>query len=185
MRKTMFDLLAQNTASFPDNTTQLITPALLRTMIKDFLDTMQPAYGIIRRIAPLVYPVTASPLRLAPFDTTGVVSSPDFSANITTGTVTVLMNSAPQKALRGTIIGSVEGPVGADVTVEIYVGGSATGFLASVECTGAGKPSSFNITGIGTPTIDSGYNLFVYGDARDFTFSNIWMIVENIPVIGP
>jgi len=185
MRKSIYDLLAQNTASFPDNTAGAITPAILRTMIKDFLDTMQPAYGMIKRLAPLAYPVTAVPARFEPFDTTVIVSAPDFSANLATGTVNALMNGLAQKVVRGTLMGTIEGPVGAEVTVELYAGGNATGFQASVECNGAGKLVSFNITGIGNPTLDTSYNLFVYGDVRTFTFSNVWMTVENVPVIGP
>ena len=46
-RKTMFALKAQADATLPDNASHQITAAAVRTMIKDFIDTMTPGFGAL------------------------------------------------------------------------------------------------------------------------------------------
>ena len=46
--KSMLQLLEQADASLPDNSTQEITPADVRVMIKDFIDSVTPAYGTMQ-----------------------------------------------------------------------------------------------------------------------------------------
>jgi hypothetical protein len=50
-RKSIQELIAQATSSFPDNVTGLITPALLRTWATDFLKAIAPAYGVLQKSA--------------------------------------------------------------------------------------------------------------------------------------
>jgi hypothetical protein len=64
-RKSIVELTAQAIASFPDNVTGLITPALLRTMFEDFLKAIAPAYGICQKTAPQTVNLGLTPTAIA------------------------------------------------------------------------------------------------------------------------
>jgi hypothetical protein len=63
-RKSIVELTAQAAASFPDNNTGAITPALLRTMITDFLHAIAPAYGICQKTAPQTVNLGLTPIAI-------------------------------------------------------------------------------------------------------------------------
>ena len=63
-RKSIVELTAQAAASFPDNNTGAITPALLRTMITDFLHAIAPAYGICQKTAPQTVNLGLTPVAI-------------------------------------------------------------------------------------------------------------------------
>jgi len=59
-RKTITELTNQTNSSLPDNAVGLITPAVLRTLILDFLDTVTPAYANIVLTSGIGIPMTTS-----------------------------------------------------------------------------------------------------------------------------
>ena len=63
-RKSIVELIAQAQASFPDNITGAITPALLRSMIEDFLHAIAPAYGICQKTAPQTVNLGTTPVAI-------------------------------------------------------------------------------------------------------------------------
>ena len=64
-RKSIVELIAQAAASFPDNATGAITPALLRAMIEDFLHAIAPAYGVCQKTAPQTVNLGLTPVAIA------------------------------------------------------------------------------------------------------------------------
>ena len=64
-RKSITELIAQAAASFPDNATGAITPALLRAFCEDFLHAIAPAYGVCQKTAPQTVNLGLTPVAIA------------------------------------------------------------------------------------------------------------------------
>src|SRR5512139_1714072 len=92
--KSMNELLAQADATIEDNTTGNITPSDVRNLIKDLIDTLSPAYGAIGITTPVVFPLTATPTALVPFDTNLANVASHYTNNLAAGQVTRLVASA-------------------------------------------------------------------------------------------
>ena len=179
-------LITQATTGFADNTTGAITPALLRNWATAFLDTMAPAYGAIQRITALVIvAVVGTPTVVAPYTTQVAATSPDFSTNLTNGSVTNLLGTVPGKSTRFTIDGMVEGPNNNVVTVALFINGGASPYNQSIVTNGAGSPVGFNFAGLTYQTVDTVMDVRVTanaGSAGNYTFTNLSLLAENVPV---
>jgi hypothetical protein len=181
--KSIVELLAQADATIEDNTTGNITPSDVRTLIKDFLDTMSPAYGAIN--APGITQVlSATPTSLKPFTATVAVTPSHFTTNLALGQVTRLVTSAGIAGATNFIIidGNVEGPNGDLVTVELFKNGAPVGYSTSVSCTGAGEPVGFNLAAIDYTTSDTFYEVRVRGDAGSKIFTEVTLLAQAQPV---
>jgi len=183
--KSILNLLAQADSSFPDNTSQAITPALLRAFVKDFLDTMSPAYGVIR-LTTLLKALTSTPQALSPFNSSVQATTGYYRTSVVTGQVIRDILSVAIPGATDFVIFNidVEGPNGNLVTVEVYKNGLSTGFKTSVTTNGAGKPESINVAGLGYTdgATDAAWALFVYGDAGNYTFTNGSLLCQAQPV---
>lgn len=178
--RSIVDLLADADTNLPDNTTQLISAADVRNLIKDFLDTMSPAYGAIETgSVPLV--LTPTPQLLAPYAVDLAATSGYFVNNLSAGSVQRLLNAA---GTTNFIIasGGVSGPNNSNVTVTLFKNGAATPYAASVTCTGAGDIVGFNIAGIDYSTVAATYELRVSAPAGSHTFSGVNLLVQAQPV---
>ncbi len=144
--KSIAELLAQADATLPDNTTQEISPADVRQMFRDFLDTIAPAYGVIA-CSSTTETLSATPQVLAPFTSALAAVAGYYTTNLTNGSVTRLVQTAGLAGATDFVVasGSVAGANNANVLVELYKNGVATGYKASVTCSGAGDEQGFNI----------------------------------------
>jgi hypothetical protein len=179
--RSILELLAQADATIEDNTTQQISAADVRNLFKDFLDTMSPAYGAIQCTS-VAETLGATPQLIAPFTSQAAVTAGYFTSNLTNGSVT---RSSAVAGITDFIIasGSVAGGNNNNVVVEIFKGGVATGYKASVTCAGAGDAQAFNIAGItytaaGTAT----YDIRATGPAGSYTFTDVSIIAQAQPV---
>jgi hypothetical protein len=182
--KSITQLLSQADADIPDNTTGLVEPADVRVLIKDFLDTMSPAYGAIS-LTSQALTLSVSPLIVAPFSTNVRVTAGFYTSNLTNGTVTRLIASAGIAGATDFIIasGSISGPNNSNVRMEIFKDGVATGFVASVTCTGISDVQGFNVVGIAGKTgADAVYDLRASGPAGNYTFQSITLLAQAQPV---
>jgi hypothetical protein len=182
--KSIVQLLAQADSSFPDNTTQLITPAALRTFVKDFLDSISPAYGGIL-LTTLSKALTTTPSALSPWGSSYVNTTGYYRTSVANGEVIRDVATAGITGATDLVIFNidVEGPNGNLVTAEIYKNGVSTGYRSSVTTNGAGKPESINLVGIGyTATVDVDWQVYVYGDAGNYTFTNGSLLAQAQPV---
>lgn len=183
--KSIVELLAQADTALADNTTGDITASDVRTLIKDFLDTMSPAYGAIT-LTSQVFTLTATPQTLAPFASVVAATAGYYTANLVPGNVTRLVASASLAGATDFIIvdGNVEGPNGDSVTVQLYKNGSAMPFTTTVSTTGAGEPIGFNLVALSFTAApgDAVYEVRVSGDAGVKTFSNTVFVCQAQPV---
>jgi hypothetical protein len=183
--KSIVELLAQADTTLADNTTGDITASDVRTLIKDFLDTMSPAYGAIR-LTSQVIALTGTPQTLAPFASVVAANAGYYTANLVPGNVTRLIASASLAGATDFVIidGNVEGPNGDLVTISLYKNGAVTAYTTSVTTTGAGEPVGFNLAAISYTAApgDAVYEVRVSGDAGNKTFSNTTLLCQAQPV---
>lgn len=180
--RSILELLAQADATIEDNVVGAISPADVRNLIKDFLDTMSPAYGVISCTSS-VEALTATPAVIAPFSAILAATAGYFTANLTNGSVTRALGGVAGASVRQTINGDVAGGNNTAVTVMLYRNGAATGFQTTVACRGAANPVSFNIAGLTYQDTDSVFDVRAITDTNgSYTFSNVVLLCEDVPV---
>jgi len=180
--RSILELLAQADANLPDNTTGQISPADVRNLIKDFLDTMSPAYGVIQ-CSSSVEALTATAAAISPFTAILAATAGFFTANLTAGSVTRELNGIAGASVRFTVNGDVAGANNTAVTVEVYKNGAPTGFRTTVATRGAANPVSFNIAGLTYNDTNATYDVRALTDTNgSYTFSNVVLLCEDVPV---
>lgn len=176
----ILDLKARAAVEFADNNIGAITPALLRSFLEDVLDTVSPAYGIIR-LASQILNFSATPVVIAPYIQNFTETAGYFVNNLAAGTVQRTLNGAPGSRVLIVAGGSVQGPVGRNVLIQLFKNGVATDFSAIATTTGGAERLAFSMTGfdfmLGS---DSTYELRAssVGVAANFTFENVILIVQ-------
>ncbi len=142
-RKSIVELTAQAVASFPDNVTGAITPALLRSFCEDFLNAIRPAYGICQKTAPQTVNLGTTPAAIA----YNSASSSDINQ---------LTASAPlgkiSRAERGTstinFTVDIECQTNRFITATLFKNGVATPWRMTVNGAGTGNPVGMSLTAI-------------------------------------
>jgi hypothetical protein len=184
--KSILELLAQADATIEDNTTGNITPSDVRAMFKDFLDTMSPAYGVLRATNPVAFNVPASPpAAFKPFAEIVASTAGFFNCSAANGVVTRLIASAGIAGASSIVLisGEVAGTNNDNVNLEVFKNGVATGWRTSAVCQGTGEFVGFNIAGFVFDTgADVDYELRVSGTAGSKDFRNMVMLFQAQPV---
>jgi hypothetical protein len=182
-RKTIEDLLSQANSTLADNVAEEISPADVRNMITDFLDTVTPAFGGMQQPSTtLNLTATAVPVPMGSVMANG---SPEWTANLTNGSLArVVPASAGAMSNQFWISGSVSGTNNADVTVMLYKNGAATAWQTVVTARGAGIQVTFNIGAIDAVVkADATYQLMTKASvAGNQVFANVVFAANNIPV---
>ena len=179
--KSIVQLLAQADADLPDNTTGLIDPADVRVLIKDFLDTISPAYGVITRTGGAIA-VTAAPAAITPY-TTNVSETAGFYTNsLANGTVTRQMQGVAGVTDFVIVQGAIEGPNNSQLRAALYKDGVATGFATDIVTRGAGKPVGFNFAAIQYSTTAPVFDVRLSGDAGNYTIADVTILAQAQPV---
>lgn len=181
--RSIVQLLAQADVTIEDNSTGAISAADVRNMIKDFLDTIAPAYGVIQ-CASVVESLVVTPAQLiAPFTSVAEQTTPQFAVNLTNGSVTRTLGGIAGATCRITIDGAVEGGNNNDVTVRLFVNGVASSGQLSVSTRGAGNPVAFNLSALTYNAVDAIFDVRATTDTPgSFTFTNVLLLCENVPV---
>ena len=182
-RKDFTALLAQAAATLPDNTTGEISPADVRQMFTDMLDTLRPAYGVLATsLAGITKTVNIAPLSLAWTDIARM-DTPEYVISAANGSI-----GRPGQSCSNRIVCSVDvyGGAGKLVTGTLFNKGTATGYKTSIVCGGPTKPETLLIAGVVTAVTDPLFQIFVNTDTDgvSFTFKDGTFSVENIPMRG-
>ena len=142
-RKSILELIAQVNATFPDNSSGLITPAVLRAFCIDFLTAVSPAYAYMTKAAP-----SAQVLGLV---SSLVVFSAVFDSD-PAQTTTVVPASTITRAERGTstinFTVDMECITGRFVTFTIFKNGVATPWRVTGNGGGTGNPVAVALTAV-------------------------------------
>lgn len=174
-------LKARALVDFPDNNVGAITPLQLRQFLIDFLDTVSPAYGIIRLVSQVLN-LSAAPIVVAPFATTITQTAGYFLNNLPAGTITRTLGGVPGSRTLVVASGEVVGPVGRNVTVRLFKNGVATDYSATVATTGAGDSQNFTLSGfdffLGPGDMTYDLRASSPGAVAAFTLSNVIFVVQ-------
>ena len=181
-RRSLAELNAEAQTSFADNNTGAITPALLRTFVTDFVDTMAPAYGAIQINTPQIKSLTTVDQLLDGYTDYNSTAGTFLNAPAT-GEVTQVLNGRPGCSTRFTFSCDVQGGNNADVTFTVYVNGSPTTFAVTASTSGTGNYNSISLVGLTYQTTDTVVSIRVKANAAgSFTFNNAALICEYVPV---
>lgn len=184
-RFTITDLVAQANTTLPDNTAQEISAADVRNMVLDFLATMKPAFGSMRRDTSLVIALnTATPTIIGPWSVISTQAPPEVIPNLIgniTKNITSLGNASATDRI--TFYIGVSGPAGNDLTFTLYANGSPLDVVARISTTGASNIVTVTLSGLVTRTVDTVYDIrAVTTNNNNYTFSNGTFRIENVPV---
>jgi hypothetical protein len=183
--KSIEELLIQADATIEDNTTGAISAADVRTMFKDFLDSIGPGYGVMN-LTSLTKALTATMSKLTPWTAVEETTAGFYVASAANGEITRLIASASLVGATDliTVTGSVNGPNNANVTLELYKDNAPTGIKTSVTCTGGGDNFGLNIVGLEYKAgADAVYDVRATSIPNsNCTFSGMQFLTQSQPV---
>lgn len=178
-RKSILELIAQATADFPDNTTGLITPALLRSMFIDFLNAISPTYSVLSAAGPLTQTFGLAPVLVA------------FNA-VQNSVPAEMVAAVPASTVTRTDRGTVQFDLSVDmecqanrfVTFTVYKNGVPTTWRQTGNGGGAGNPVSVSLSGIDYADPAAVYSVEATCETNGtvVTLSNMAFVVSIIPV---
>ena len=182
-RKSLNELVAQATAALPDNSTQQISPADVRTMFTDFLDTLQPTYGALS-LTSRQQTLNSTPAVVLNFMTVDITFPPEFICDAAAGTIKRELAGVPKLNTRFTINGDFIGPQGPDVTITLYANGQPTTWQQSVSGQGTAGYATFSFSGLDRIDEDTIYDLRARSNTNGttVTWENFVFLAENIPI---
>ena len=187
-RKTMAALLAQADSTLPDNTTGAITPAVLRAMVKDIVDSFCPGYGAANSVSMTLAALGTTP-RAVPYQSV-LSQTAEFVVTAAAGTIKRLAQGLPTTVNRVSFYADVACASGAECTFALYRNGVVVpGVSMTVTGQGLGNYSLAAFAGGLTSLDGSDYTYEVRaskisGAADDVLLSNVRFVVEVVPTIG-
>lgn len=187
-RKTMLALLTQADTTLPDNVSGDISPADVRDMVKDIIDSFSPGYGAASNAAVTLVALGATPV-VVPYATL-LAQTVEYVVTVLAGTIQRLAGGLPTTVNRLSFYADVAAATGAEVQFSLYRNGLAVpGADTTVSGQGAGNfvQASFSI---GLTSIDGADYTYevraakITGAADNVGLSNARFIVELVPTIG-
>jgi len=176
--KTTAQLIAEIAALFPDNNTELITPAAVRLSLGNIVDSMTPSFGALRGVTPVVAALTTVPVQLNIFDTV-IVSTPGqlVASAVADNIITVVGN-----IVQFSFTISMAGANNSDVQVELRRNGVATGWLALQTTLGAANRVVMTLAGYTVAGSGDIYTLWgsVLAGADNVTMSASAFIMQRV-----
>ena len=142
-RKSIVELTAQAIASFPDNITGAITPALLRTMFEDFLHAIAPAHGICQKTTQQTVNLGLTPIAIV-YNTAQSSDINQLTASAATGKIS--------RSERGTstinFTMDIDCAANRFITAALFKNGVATPWQITMNGAGAGNPVGMALTAV-------------------------------------
>jgi len=186
-RKTVLALLAQADATLPDNISQDISAADVRSMVKDTIETYSPGYGIASRTALTLIALGVTP-QIVTYDAV-LAQTADYVVNAAAGSVQRLANGLPTTVNRVSFNCDVAAPAGNEVVFSLFRDGIDIPGGTTVSGQGAGNLSqaSFSVGTTSPGAADHVYTVRaskISGGADNVELSNVRFFVEYIPTIG-
>jgi hypothetical protein len=186
-RKTIIALRTEADALLPDNTTGEISPADVRGVIKDIIDTFSPGYGILATETLTMAALGLTP-RAIPYTET-LALTPEYTAVLGTGAVTRLAQGLPTTVNRISFSADVAAPTGDEIVVSLFRDG--IDIPGGTTCSGQGignfVQAAFSIGTTSPGAADHVYDVRaskISGGADDVQFANVRFILEVVPTIG-
>lgn len=178
--KSIDALLIEAATVLADNNVQAITAAAVRNMIKDMLETVQPAHSMIA-LNSVALALNAAPQAIKPFNSV-VLDTPGFySTDLPNGAVAHLAG-APVIEDVVTASGNVSGPNGNDISLILFHNGAATPFSIAISTAGPGNVIGFTLSGLLRTAGNAVFEVRAFGAAGNYTFTNVKLSASRQPV---
>jgi hypothetical protein len=178
-RKSMVQLQADLATSFPDNTTGLITPAVIREYFNSLIEAIRPAYASVSRTTPNVQTVG---IAFDPFvgQSAAVSDIPDFAATA----ATTLIDRLEAGTTRFSFNTSFECAAGRRVSAQLFKNGSGTLWASASTGNGTGDPANLEFSGLAYDSGSADYQIRVSCDTAGtaVTFYDAVFLCESVPV---
>ena len=179
-RKSILELIAQSDVDFPDNSTGAVTPGILRQFLKDFLNAIAPAFGLLQiPSGSSVQILGITPIKM--LFTTAYDSDPtQITSAVPASTVT--------RSERGTstinFTADFECQNGRFITFTLYKNGVALPWKVTGNGGGAGNPISVSLTSIDYADPAAQYEIRAAAevDGTNVTLFNAALVVQIEPV---
>jgi len=176
-RKSLTQILADAAVAFPDNTTELITPAILRAWIGDFVAAIRPAYGLISLVS-AAQAVTTTPQPL--------VMNVSQLSPVIDYTLTPALSRAVRLEpgmTRITFNADVNGVNNQTVSFVLFKDGVDSGWRITVFMSAVTNTESVSLVAMVYSSSTATYELRVACTANaTLTFSNVILLCETVSV---
>ena len=186
-RKTMLALSAQADTTLADNLTQDISAADVRNMVKDFIDTMAPGYGIASADTLTLVALGVAP-QVVTYDDILAMTN-DFIVTPGAGTVERLANGLPSTVQRVSFNCDLAAPAGDEVVFSLFRDGVDIPGGTTVSGQGLGNfvQAAFSIGTSAEDALDHIYDIRaskVTGGADNVEIANVRFFLEYVPTLG-
>jgi hypothetical protein len=180
-RRTIVELIAQANATLPDNVIGDISPADVRNMILDFLDTIRPSYAVIQIGSAGVSKAVTAAFSTFAWATQYIAQAPDWTTSLASGTC---QRSGGPATTRITFNADVVAPNNSITTFALFVNGVETSFAVSNTSTSSVDKQSFSLAAIVYATEAAiQYQIQVKSTVTgNIVISNAILACENVPV---
>ena len=138
----MQECIAALAALIPDNVTQLVTPASVRSAITNIINAIYPASGYMTQIPNRSYAANILP-RLMIYDASTLSPQVDYTLNIANGQALRLEKGTTAFEYNADVIA----PNNTTITFTLFKNNVATLWAQSVTGTGNGNPQSVSFSG--------------------------------------
>lgn len=180
-RRTIVELIAQANTTLEDNVIGAISPADVRNMILDLLDTVRPSYAVIQIDDTGVSKAVTTAYSTFAWETTYIAQTPDWTTSLASGT---LQRSGGPATTRLTFNADVVAPNNSIPTFGLFVNGVETPWAISNTSTSSTDKQSYSLAAIvysADATIQ--YQIQVKSTAAgNVVISNATLVAENVPV---
>lgn len=185
--KFLNDIRTEINALFPDNTAGLITPAALRTVVNDMVDSLFDRGCALRGpgVTPVAQALTATPTLFPALYTDVINNNPSvFTTNLVAGNITALEGGFSHQLQVSAIVAAA---INTQVSVTVFKNGAAISGQAGVETTGAGetKTLQFTIPVIGVVDNDVFDIRWSSVPNQTVTFTSLGLILKLSPTQSP
>lgn len=180
-RRTIVELIAQANATLPDNVIGDISPADVRNMILDFLDTIRPSYAVIQIGSTGVSKAVTTAFSTFSWATEYIAQAPDWTTSLASGT---LQRSGGPATTRLTFNADVVAPNNSIPTFALFINGVETPWAISNTSTSSTDKQSYSLSAItyNTEAVIQ-YQIQVKSTAAgNIVISNASLVAENVPV---
>jgi len=178
-RMSLSEVLASAAAKFPDNTTGLITPAVLRQWVQDIVYAIRPAYGVISRTAPISQALTTVPAPIV-MDAQYISDVPDYTCAPALGRITRTEAGVTRLNFTADVAGVAATRT---ITFTINENGTPTVWRQSLTTAGTGNTESLAFSAIIEGTGLTNFDIMASIDTNSaITFSNMAFVAETVPV---
>ena len=178
-RKSITELEVQADTTIEDNVSGLVSPADVRNMVKDFLNAVRPAYGVIQQTGNRTQNFGLTPVKV---QWNNASDSDINQTNSSAANGRISRTERGMSSLNFNI--DMEATVGRFITFTLFKNGVATSWRVTGNGAGTGNPVAVSMTALDHADPAAYYEIFATAEVANTNtvVSNGGMILSVLPV---